>query len=468
MADKACASSLGNSSECFHDTFQRTGPGRRSETSCLTASVEFGQHFDSLLAVTQRLAAGKSVRIVTLGGSVPYGNNCIRPNGEHHRSCSWPARLVHTLRSAYPASAIAHDNLASGGNGVVHILSTLGIVLRESTDLILLDSLVNDAWRSGSVAASQALEALIRTARALAPSAALLVVEAAAPGLGDEIQQAKRRVLEHYHIATLDWKSAAQASPSLWRPGPIAGTRSTDVNHPSWITHQMIADNAAALWGRAARRACRRGAIGGLSVQTPSAAAIAGTAAVAPLERYWPQATLWRAAELSNYDVCTRPLSVYTSVGGGGSGDGDGGGSNVGIGSPSKSHGWRFFADRPNKYGWIATEVGARIGFELHFGAAPRFCLTYLRSYERVGRIQLAIPAIGFRAELDALWSDRASQSDVLWFGTTQGHDMTISYNTMHVAGLMPNSTHTIEARLLDTPTREGGNKFKILQLVSC
>ena len=81
---------------------------------------------------------------------------------------------------------------------------------------------------------------------------------------------------------------------------------------------------------------------------------------------------------------------------------------------------------------------------------------------------QLALPSVGFRAEVDALWADRASQSDVLWFGTTEGHDMTISYNTMHVAGLAPNSTHTIEATLLDTPGRIGGNKFKIVQLVSC
>lgn len=273
------------------------------------------------------------------------------------------------------------------------------------------------------------------------------------------MQEAKRRVLDHYRIATLDWKAAARASPSLWRPGPIPGTRDTDVNHPSWVTHQMIADSAAAVWGRAAKRVCRRGSFG---QQQPHA----GTASVPPPERYWPQTTLWREAELGHFDVCTRPLSVYTSVGAGGAG-----GDSVGIGSPSRAaeyHGWRWIADRPNKYGWIATNVGARIGFELRFGAAPRFCLTYLRSYEHIGRIELSLPAVGFRAELDALWSDRASQSDVMWFGTSQGHDMTISYNTMHVAGLQPNSTHEIEARLLDTPERAGGNKFKIVQLVSC
>lgn len=434
---------------------------------------------------------------------MPYGNNCIRPNGDHHRACSWPARLVHSLRLVYPASTITHDNLASGGNGVVHILSTLGIVLREPTDLILLDSLVNDAWRSGSDAASQALEVLIRTARVLAPDAALLVVEAAAPGLGNEVHIAKARVIDHYRIATLDWKSASATSPSLWRPGPIAGTQATDVNHPSWATHQMIADSAAALWGREMRRACRRS--GGHSGSSPylynmrqhagaAAAAAAGAAEAGAADtssalrahHYWPQSTLWLEGSLANYDVCMRPLSVYTSVGGGGlrepggggrggggggGSDGGGGGGSIGhaaSGSPSFGHGWQLMADRPNKYGWIATEVGARISFVLRFGSAPRFCLAYLRSYENIGRIELAIPSVGFRTVLDALWSDRASQSDVLWFGTTQGHDMTISYNTMHVAGLEANSTHTVEARLVGTPERAGGNKFKILQLVSC
>ena len=68
---------------------------------------------------------------------------------------------------------------------------------------------------------------------------------------------------------------------------------------------------------------------------------------------------------------------------------------------------------------------------------------------------------------IDALWADRASQSDVMWFGSTQGHDMTISYNTMYVP-VEPNSTHVLEATLIETPGRQGGNKFKIIQLVSC
>jgi hypothetical protein len=404
----------------------------------VTAAMEYGRNFDSLVAVSQRIEAGESARIVTLGGSLPYGNNCVRPNGDHHRACSWPGRLVHALRAAFPQTKLIHDNLASGGNGVVHILSTLGIVLAQRTDLILLDTLVNDAWRSGSATASQALEALVRTARQLAPSAALLVVESAPPGLGDEVAHEKRRILQHYGIATLDWHAAVSDYPSLWHPGPIVGTMSTDINHPSWETHQQIADTAAALWGRAARRACRR-----------------GTA----MSMWWPSTTVWSKKDLSAFDVCLAPLSIFTSVG---STEGAPAGS-----APSHSRGWRFYADKPNKYGWISEKVGSSISFNLQFGAAPRFMMTYLRSYERIGRIALAIPTAGFRVVVDALWTDRASQSDVLWFGTTEGHDMTISYNT-HFVPLRPNSTHTLEARLLDTPTRAGGNKFKIMQVVSC
>lgn len=409
-------------------------------------------HYGFLVAHYGFLVAdGKAVRVITLGGSVPYGNNCVRPTGEHHRACSWPARLVHALRLAYPAASITHDHLASGGNGVVHILSTLGIVLREHTDLILLDSLVNDAWRSGSLAASQALEALVRTTRVLAPSAALLVVEAAAPGLGDEVQREKRKVLDHYRVATLDWKAATGRNPSLWRPGPIPGTSATDINHPSWETHQMVADALASHWSRAIRRSCRREQAHAGPKLVDANHRDASRAA----DRWWPSVPLWSVEQLSKFDVCTAPLSVYTTVGG------------TRVGVPSLSRGWRFFADRPNKYGWIAEEADARIRFELRFGAAPRFCLTYLRSYEKVGRLEIAIPATGFRAVIDALWADRASQSDVMWFGSTQGHDMTISYNTMYVP-VEPNSTHVLEATLIETPGRQGGNKFKIIQLVSC
>ena len=408
-------------------------------------AMEHGHFFTSLLAVTAKLAAGENVRVVTLGGSVPYGNNCIRPDGLHHRDCSWPARLLLALRSAFPSAHVTHENFASGGNGVVHILSTLGIVLRERPDLVLLDTLVNDAWRSGSADASRALEALIRTTRHLAPAASLLVVEAAAPGLGSEVAAAKRRVLTHYRVPLLDWRALSERHPTaFWDPGPVivgGAEVGKDVNHPSWVTHQAIADAVASLWTRAGRRACRG--------QSPGAT-----------NGWWPPSPFWPEAELARFDVCTAPLSVYTTLGNGG--------GEAPTGAPLDQRGWRYRSDRPNKYGWIAEQVGARIAFELRFGAAPRFCLTYLRSYERVGRVQVSLPSTGFRVEVDALWSDRASQNDVLWFGTVAGHDSTISYNTHFVPGVRPNSTHTLEVRLLDTPGREGANKFKIVQLVSC
>ena len=186
--------------------------------------------------------------------------------------------------------------------------------------------------------------------------------------------------------------------------------------------------------------------------------------------------------------MCTAPLSVYSSAeagrsdshggAGGGAGGGADGGAGGGAGgrtpsvgaaggTPRFAHGWRYYADRPSKFGWIATERGATVGFELRFGAAPRFALTYLRSYEKVGRIELRLPAIGYTVVVDAHWVDRASQSDVLWFGTTPGHDTTISYNTHHVPGLLPNATHVLEARLLAAPSG-AAEKFKIVQLVSC
>jgi hypothetical protein len=414
------------------------------------AALEHGKYFDALIPLTARLAAGHEARIITLGGSVPFGNNCIRPDGQHHRDCSWPSRLVHALKEAFPTATIRHDNLASGGNGVVHILSTLGIVLQEQTDLVLLDSLVNDAWRSGSADASRALEALVRTMHQLTPATPLLVVEAAPPGgLGREVADAKRRVIDHYRIPVLDWRAAAERFPSAhWDPGPVIGphgeTLGRDVNHPSWVTHQSIADSLAALWTRAGRRACRKG-------EPESFFKADGWFSPLP-------APLWPAGELAQLDVCTRPLSVYTSN----IRMGDAGGT------PLLASGWRYFADRPNKYGWIAQRVGAKISFQLRFGPAPRFCLTYLRSYERVGRAELTVPSTGFRVVVDALWSEQASQNDVLWFGTVVGHDSTISYNTHFVPGVRPNTTHTLEVQLLATPERPNSDKFKIIQLVSC
>ena len=184
-----------------------------------------------------------------------------------------------------------------------------------------------------------------RTTRVLAPSAALLVVEAAAPGLGDEVQREKRKVLDHYRVATLDWKAATGRNPSLWRPGPIPGTSATDINHPSWETHQMVADALASHWSRAIRRSCRREQAHAGPKLVDANHRDASRAA----DRWWPSVPLWSVEQLSKFDVCTAPLSVYTTVGG------------TRVGVPSLSRGWRFFADRPNKYGWIAEEADARI-----------------------------------------------------------------------------------------------------------
>ena len=52
---------------------------------------------------------------------------------------------------------------------------------------------------------------------------------------------------------------------------------------------------------------------------------------------------------------------------------------------------WRLFEDRPNKPGWIATEVGSKLAFPISVSLSGSMSVSYLQSYEGVGTITLEL-----------------------------------------------------------------------------
>jgi hypothetical protein len=308
--------------------------------------------------------------------------------------------------------------------------------------VLIVDSLVNDAWRSSSELTSLALERLLRATHELSPQTALLVMEAAPPGLGEAVGFAKARILNHYHIPTCDFRYAASSHSALWKNGPVPGQAAGDPNHPSWETHQRMADAVAVHWGGALHSACRRPA-------RPRMAEL-------PTWPWWPNDTVWPRRELRSLDVCTQPRAVYSSSATMAAESG-------GARRPELDAGWSLYEDRPSKPGWISEQPGSRIRFELAFGARPRFSVAFLRSYESVGRVNVSLPGVGFWTVVDALWDDRASQTDVVWFGDDEAH---VNENTNYVQ-MRPYSTELLEVRLLHE-AHQRFCKFKIMQVVSC
>ena len=133
--------------------------------------------------------------------------------------------------------------------------------------------------------------------------------------------------------------------------------------------------------------------------------------------------------------------------------------------------GWSVIEDRPGKPGWIATEKNAKLTFEVTFGSVPQFAISYLRSYENVGKASLELN--GRTIIINALWSKRISTTEVL---TSQAYARVLKaarggvhssnagdHNSFGIIGfgVKAHSTHKIIFTNL-------GPKFKLVSLSSC
>merc|ERR1719356_751843 len=78
--------------------------------------------------------------------------------------------------------------------------------------------------------------------------------------------------------------------------------------------------------------------------------------------------------KLKQFPVCSKPLSQYSAF------------MTGGVQPEVISGNWKFFEDRLGRPGWIATGRGSRIRFLVRFGSAPVLTISFLRSYQGVGR----------------------------------------------------------------------------------
>ena len=65
-------------------------------------------------------------------------------------------------------------------------------------------------------------------------------------------------------------------------------------------------------------------------------------------------------------------------------------------------NGWRWSNEGRGKPGWVTTQVGATMTFNLTFGKHPSFVLSYLRSYEGLGSAEVSLN--GQSHSLDPTW----------------------------------------------------------------
>ena len=393
------------------------------------------------------------------GGSFTLGGGCRQPTATLKKEiialkdCSWVARLKHWLQKAFPRATLHVENKAQGGSPAQVFLGGLGMYDFSGVDLILLDTLVNDAHErmmfssdadvhkmdamDGNFTVSVAFEEMLRSLHELAgPSAAVLALLAGcSPCIATA--NAHRQVLDFYRVPYLDFARAVETAAYLWVVAPqLLGTPGGTA-HPEFQTHQAVADMFALsltkVWDHMSHMTTEEVKIDQLDLNTA----------------FHP------AKYRNKFPRCIHPCSVFSAL-------------RKSTVQPKILQGnWTLYEDRPGKPGWISTEPGSVMEVELCFRQTPTFTFTYLRSYEKLGAVRLFLN--GRNVTIPGLWTwsaaARVSQSETFFSNAAQN---ILTGNINQVVGFNVKPYSTLQLRIENLRAHQADNKMKVIEIVSC
>ncbi|CAE8615657.1 unnamed protein product [Polarella glacialis] len=413
---------------------------------------------DKLVPLMAKIAAGLSTSIVVYGGLETAGNmnkvnfnlRCDAPrrDGFGQFLCGWPERLQQWLRVASGNTDSRVENRAVSGTTSSTFISGLSMILQQDLesppDLIILDTLVNDASFGDPKPFEQdtyemikaTFETFVRILHIFLPQVPVLILVTKCGRCGI-YARAHYEVANYYHMPFVNYPDAGSGSREgarnfVWRPG--------GENHPGPETHQLIADAMAFVLCQAWRK-YKAGAsykhIHNEVVNQP-----------------FPLITLSRPEVIGRYHVCLQPLSFYSAR------------QNWSMQPQRLGGDWSLYDDRPGKPGWISLKKGSEMDFEVSFGEQPQIAITYLRSYNGTGAARIKLSGPGGQGGLDCKWDFHFLESYTLWLRRVQDNLASGFSNTGASSGMMsnvkPNSTLNL------TVTNTGDVKVKLLKVVSC
>lgn len=265
------------------------------ETKKVLSAVNATGNRKNMHHIFHKMQRGQDIRVMAFGGSFTKGEACeqtIEGGTEvRGRDCSWVARTLRWWQTAFPKAKLTFDDHARSSTTSAAHLSTLGTlvsVLPKAPDLILIDTLANDAieplrsipWQQRGITDPEArevsMEAFVRTLQELLPDAQLLMVEDGCPGTCLNNAHYHTRVAEHYNIPMVNFAAmvtdhnklgVVNGSDRLWPqqhpefdgayvkmgaewpnflPKVLVEERSCcPGEHPPWPTHQNLAGAVA-------------------------------------------------------------------------------------------------------------------------------------------------------------------------------------------------------------------------------
>eukprot|EP00550_Attheya_septentrionalis_P000071 CAMPEP_0198286396 /NCGR_PEP_ID=MMETSP1449-20131203/5488_1 /TAXON_ID=420275 /ORGANISM="Attheya septentrionalis, Strain CCMP2084" /LENGTH=553 /DNA_ID=CAMNT_0043984121 /DNA_START=123 /DNA_END=1781 /DNA_ORIENTATION=+ len=350
--------------------------------------------------VSKIAEAKEPITILALGGSFTRGHGCGEtPKQAEKEECSWPARLqrwwqVHFAEegAVHPAPRLVH--MGEHGTGSANALQQMGVIaksLSHKPDLILIDYLVNDLFfdiHDGFLA----FENLLITIRDVLPQAQILVLAAGCSKcIQSEVLDRQRKVVLFHGIPMVDYAAMVQfhnkvngnpdradllwptTDPEYDGPWTVMGAPWPNFlpavnvthraccanNHPPWPVHQYVADSVAYA----------------ITQMLSQEVKCHGSSKITP-QHFHPQ------EELDRYPSCRNPLTFH-----------DAQLSPHGVKTDNNT-GWTLYEDKPGRPGWITTTKGSILQFPVQFGDQPVLAITYLRSYENIGRAYVRLRSI--------------------------------------------------------------------------
>lgn len=389
--------------------------------------------------------------------------------------CAWSARFVEWLRITFPLARITLRNLAVGGMPASYFAADVSRFVNNQTNLVILDTFVNDVAGSPQNAVAEenlattdiaaSLESLILALTKTFPDVVLLdtlLIPDWAIGYSQPVFYATRRaheiVMRHYGIPlfhlteiiannSATWPTIPNVShndywtfDALQKVGPPKRPRVDDFKlrqnrfdnlvHPHWSTHQLISDVLGNLVAKTWLHLLERNKTGPIqNKQRHAIKPLSSPDALAAFSGCPRSLSVWSADDM--YDWAVRDL-------------------------PFSTGNWMLVEEAKGKRGWIANQSGSEIFFPVSFGENPKLSITFLKSYHKAGKVTLSlnesnIPLASFTGK----WVQQYSQGV-----TVVLHSRVKTFKGL--AGVQPNSNATVRVRL------ENDRKFKVIRIVSC
>jgi len=399
----------------------------------------------NILEVCHNRQLKKEIHIAVFGGSMTGGAEC-EEGDMIYKACSWPARLQGILDLAYPHCFRVH-NFARGGTQTEVALSSIAITLRSILKssagrpaIVITDFSVNDAYEidgghlgrmstlqdtdGGLYEKGAALgEALVRTIRNISgPRVEHLMLLSHCPkcvndgGLLDGFAAASK----FHSVPILDLR---QLFPKYREPSKT---------HPNYRTHELVAELVADAIFTSLHKQC--------AVQ---------------LDHH--EATFSDPQMLEKLPGCLEPISVYSAYDH----------SEKAPLNSSYSGPWRLISDREGKPGWITTRPNSSLTLPVGFGATPALIVNYLKSYEGMGAATLTLNQTN--VSLTGLWDKKMSTTVSFVSQAYTSIQQSPAGDDDHYGsigfGVKPHTFHNLT---LTFQSNAAGDKFKLIELITC